>query len=160
MILLRHSGETCAAMGDSTFVFPAASDGYWLMLNPLPPGLHTINFRWDQQDYGFQIAITYSIMVVPRDNSDEPKWIGPLAIYKFVPGGPPDFSAPRATQPTALGTPLRLFQASSRQMGNGPERRGQSRTTPPQISWLVAHTCLLLANVTRNNDLHGPRHLH
>ena len=51
MILLRHSGETCAAMGDSTFVFPAASDGYWLMLNPLPPGLHTINFRWDQQDY-------------------------------------------------------------------------------------------------------------
>jgi hypothetical protein len=28
----------------STTVYPAASDGYWLMVEPLPPGAYTINF--------------------------------------------------------------------------------------------------------------------
>lgn len=49
----------------TTYVFPAASDGYWLMLNPLPPGLHTINFGGTTTT-GFQIDITYSITVVPK----------------------------------------------------------------------------------------------
>jgi len=50
----------------TTFVFPAASDGYWLMLKPLPPGPHTINFGGTGKNTGFQIDITYTITVVPK----------------------------------------------------------------------------------------------
>ena len=50
----------------TTFVFPAASDGYWLMLEPLPPGFHTINFGGTAKNTGFQIDITYTITVVPK----------------------------------------------------------------------------------------------
>jgi hypothetical protein len=50
----------------TTFVFPAASDGYWLMLEPLPPGNHIINFGGASKDGTFQIDITYEIKVVPR----------------------------------------------------------------------------------------------
>ena len=50
----------------TTFVFPAASDGYWLMLEPLPPGSHTINFGGTAKNTGFQIDITYTITVVPK----------------------------------------------------------------------------------------------
>jgi hypothetical protein len=49
-----------------TFIFPAASDGYWLMLNPLSPGTHTINFGGTAKNTGFQLNITYTITVVPR----------------------------------------------------------------------------------------------
>jgi len=49
----------------TTFVFPAASDGYWLMLEPLPLGLHTITFGGTSKN-GFQIDITYTITVVPK----------------------------------------------------------------------------------------------
>jgi hypothetical protein len=44
------------------------SDGYWLMLNPLPPGQHTISFR-GKIDVGggstFEVQVTYNITVVP-----------------------------------------------------------------------------------------------
>lgn len=50
----------------STFIFPAASDGYWLMLEPLSPGSHTINFGGTGKNTGFQIDITYTITVVPK----------------------------------------------------------------------------------------------
>jgi hypothetical protein len=50
----------------TTFVFPAASDGYWLMLEPLCPGPHTINFGGTGKNTGFQIDITYNITVVPK----------------------------------------------------------------------------------------------
>jgi len=49
----------------TTTVFPAASDGYFLMVEPLPPGAHTINFGGTAQS-GFQIDITYDITVVPK----------------------------------------------------------------------------------------------
>ncbi len=49
----------------STFIFPAASDGYWLMLEPLPPGTHTINFGGTSPT-DFQLNVTYEITVVPR----------------------------------------------------------------------------------------------
>ena len=49
----------------TTYAWPAATDGYWLMLNPLPPGFHTINFGGTNH-YGFQIDITYAITVVPK----------------------------------------------------------------------------------------------
>ena len=43
----------------------AASDGFWIMLKPLPPGEHTINFGGS---FGpeFTIDITYHISVVPQ----------------------------------------------------------------------------------------------
>jgi len=37
------SGERAAAYGSSGY--PAAVDGYWLMLRPLPPGDYTLKFR-------------------------------------------------------------------------------------------------------------------
>lgn len=48
----------------TTFIFPAASDGYWLMLEPLTPGVHTINFGGTAP--GFPIDITYTITVTPK----------------------------------------------------------------------------------------------
>ena len=45
-------------------VYPAVSDGYWLLLNPLPLGQHTINFGGSNG--GFTLNITYNIRVVPR----------------------------------------------------------------------------------------------
>jgi len=50
----------------STFVFPAASDGYWLMLDPLPPGVHVINFGGTAKNAIFQIDVTYTITVVSK----------------------------------------------------------------------------------------------
>lgn len=50
----------------TTFIFPAASDGYYLMLEPLTPGSHTINFGGTSATPGFQIDITYTITVVPK----------------------------------------------------------------------------------------------
>jgi hypothetical protein len=50
----------------TTMIFPAASDGYWLMLEPLNPGNHTINFGGTGKNTGFQIDITYTITVVPK----------------------------------------------------------------------------------------------
>ncbi len=50
----------------SPYVTGAASDGYWLMLKPLPPGTHTISFGGTAKNTGFQINITYTITVVPK----------------------------------------------------------------------------------------------
>jgi len=64
--LLQFLGENVPGAGWPTrFVFPAASDGYWLMLKPLPPGPHTINFGATTATQ-FQLDITYQITVVPR----------------------------------------------------------------------------------------------
>lgn len=46
-------------------VCPAVSDGYWLLLKPLSPGQHTINFGASVDD--FVLDITYNIRVVPRN---------------------------------------------------------------------------------------------
>src|SRR5215207_6537951 len=43
----------------STTITPAASDGYWVMLEPLSPGTHTINFGGTSEDGSFTIDITY-----------------------------------------------------------------------------------------------------
>ena len=47
----------------TTYVFPAASDGYWLMVAPLPRGQHVINFGGTVKNTGFEIDITYHITV-------------------------------------------------------------------------------------------------
>lgn len=50
---------------DSGFcVCPVVADGYWLLLNPLPPGPHTINFGGGND--AFTLDVTYNITVVPR----------------------------------------------------------------------------------------------
>ena len=51
----------------SLHVSPAASDGYWLMLEPLPPGKHEINFGGTASN--FMIDITYHITIVPPGRS-------------------------------------------------------------------------------------------
>lgn len=45
-----------------TVVYPAASDGYWMMLRPLDSGTHNIHFFGTSQS-GFAVDITYVITV-------------------------------------------------------------------------------------------------
>lgn len=44
---------------------PAVSDGFWLMLAPLPVGEHTIHFHGELPDLGFSLGITYNLTVAP-----------------------------------------------------------------------------------------------
>jgi len=44
--------------------YPAASDGYWLLLRPLSPGAHTIEFA-NTTPYGDKQKTTYHITVAP-----------------------------------------------------------------------------------------------
>jgi hypothetical protein len=44
---------------------PAISDGYWVMLEPLPVGEHTIHFRGTLPDIPFTLDITYHLTVAP-----------------------------------------------------------------------------------------------
>jgi hypothetical protein len=41
------------------------SDGYWLLLHPLPPGEHIITVGASIPNFGFQTGVTYSIIVQP-----------------------------------------------------------------------------------------------
>jgi hypothetical protein len=50
----------------SLTVFPAASDGYWIMLQPLPPGTHTITLGGTSSDGSFSFNITHNITVIPK----------------------------------------------------------------------------------------------
>jgi hypothetical protein len=47
-------------------VFPAVSDGVYLMLAPLSPGHHTIHFAGDTGPQNFALDVTYNINVLPR----------------------------------------------------------------------------------------------
>jgi hypothetical protein len=46
-----------------TNVAPAISDGNWLLVDPLPPGSHTINFGGISLNSGFSLDITYTLVV-------------------------------------------------------------------------------------------------
>lgn len=46
-------------------VYPVVSDGYWIMLKPLPPGTYTLRFGVDPIKAGFELDITYNITVNP-----------------------------------------------------------------------------------------------
>lgn len=63
----QHLGV--AVPGDawpSTTVEPAVADGYWLFLNPLPPGVHTLTFGGSSGPPGnFSTEVTYVITVTP-----------------------------------------------------------------------------------------------
>jgi hypothetical protein len=39
------------------------SDGYWIMLKPLSPGTHTLNFSGALPQFGFSLDVTYNITV-------------------------------------------------------------------------------------------------
>jgi len=43
---------------------PQVSDGYWLMLAPLPPGNHTIHFK-ATASFGFTVEVTYNLTITP-----------------------------------------------------------------------------------------------
>lgn len=54
------------ACAEGFCVCPAVADGYWLLLNPLPVGQHTINFGGTVgPPNNFTLNITYNITVVP-----------------------------------------------------------------------------------------------
>ena len=42
---------------------PAVSDGYWIMLEPLSRGTHTIHFRGEIETIGFETEVTYTLHV-------------------------------------------------------------------------------------------------
>jgi hypothetical protein len=41
------------------------SDGYWIMLKPLPPGPHTLRFGGETPNTGFSLDVTYHLNVTP-----------------------------------------------------------------------------------------------
>jgi hypothetical protein len=61
--VLQFLGLTApGANWPSTTVFPAVSDGFWVMVDPLPPGQHLIKFGGISNN-GFTVDITYHITV-------------------------------------------------------------------------------------------------
>jgi hypothetical protein len=45
--------------------FPAVADGYWILLKPLPPGLHTVNFSADSNTDGSpDLGANYTLQIV------------------------------------------------------------------------------------------------
>jgi hypothetical protein len=64
--LYQYLGVDAPGMAwPSTVVYPAVADGYWLMIEPLPPGIYVINFG-GTSSAGFRVDVTYTITVVPR----------------------------------------------------------------------------------------------
>jgi hypothetical protein len=53
----------CAPVCYEGFRESAFSDGYWVLLHPLPPGEHTISFTGAITDWGFRVAVTYNLTV-------------------------------------------------------------------------------------------------
>jgi hypothetical protein len=40
------------------------ADGYWVLLNPLPAGNHTIHLHGEIPDWGFAVDVTYNLTVL------------------------------------------------------------------------------------------------
>lgn len=57
----------------STFVCPAAADGYWLMLEPLPPGRHLINFGGHIEEHGLMSELRAAYSVQSTMTTDGPR---------------------------------------------------------------------------------------
>jgi hypothetical protein len=43
----------------------ALADGYWVLVNPLPPGHHTIHVHGEVPDWDFVVDVTYHLTVLP-----------------------------------------------------------------------------------------------
>jgi hypothetical protein len=65
--LYQHFGYSVpGSHWPSNYVQPAVADGYWLFVNPLPPGPHVIKFDATVgAPYNFSLDITYNITVQP-----------------------------------------------------------------------------------------------
>jgi len=48
----------------SATVFPAVSDGHWVMVEPLPPGNHLLKFGGISNN-GFTVDVTYHLTITP-----------------------------------------------------------------------------------------------
>lgn len=70
----------------------AYSDGYWLMLQPLKQGTHTITFGADFPAYDFKIDIKYNIEVIPQGQWNK--------LY------PPETTPVPVSTPFAAGAPI------------------------------------------------------
>jgi hypothetical protein len=44
---------------------PGVDDGYYVLLNPLRPGSHTLHFHAENPSQGFTLDVTYNLTVVP-----------------------------------------------------------------------------------------------
>jgi hypothetical protein len=51
--------------------FPAVADGWWILLKPLPPGVHTINFSAEFPAFQFELGANYTLTVVDDDDDDD-----------------------------------------------------------------------------------------
>ena len=54
--------------GLSGTFYPSVTDGYWIMLAPLPPGEHVIHFRG--VNGGFEVEVLYLLTVVDEEEED------------------------------------------------------------------------------------------
>lgn len=59
--ILQHFGYQYAGA-----VYPAVSDGYWLMIPPLSAGEHVLRFQATVATSGVEIDVTYRLTVAPR----------------------------------------------------------------------------------------------
>lgn len=61
----QYFGQTVSgANWPSTTIFPAVSDGYWVKVEPLPPGAHVIKYGGIGNS-GFVVDVTYHLTVAP-----------------------------------------------------------------------------------------------
>ena len=56
---LTSTFDACITGSRQAFV----TDGYWLMLTPLPPGRHTLHFSSGISSFGFAVDVTYHVTV-------------------------------------------------------------------------------------------------
>jgi len=79
---LTSTFDGCITGSSQAFV----TDGYWLMLAPLPPGHHTLHFSGGISAFGFEDDVTYHLTV--RDSRDaatvssepSPAGVAPTAV--------------------------------------------------------------------------------
>lgn len=53
----------CPALGDCPLTTMAASDGFWIILNPLSAGVHTLHFNANVPFFPFTSDVTYTLTV-------------------------------------------------------------------------------------------------
>jgi hypothetical protein len=64
VFLLTLPEDAVFGLPSGTFT-PQVSDGYWLMLAPLSPGMHTIHFKGVSNSGGSEVEVTYNLTVGP-----------------------------------------------------------------------------------------------
>jgi hypothetical protein len=65
---------------------PFVSDGYWLMLSPLPPGMHTLHFKASVLGGGFALELLYHINVTNGRHATQVSQERQAAVAPIRPG--------------------------------------------------------------------------